>query len=360
MFQWQRFHFIDELQRHGVEFDIFNPLFFGSHNEATEAVIKKLDNENYDLFFTNLCNENHVDIEVLNCCKHKGIPTLSFRSDNYVIPFLDEHLSPYFDLVWITSQETRYLYDKFGARTLFAPYAANPYFFQHIENVPLIRKACFVGTPHSSRANFINQLTYKGLKVDAFFLKDMSKGELDIDIPVIRRLPMPGFIEHHYNLMRFKAGRTMLYASVVNRFKKQTSLENNDYLEKLPRVPFDKISEVYSEYALSLAFTSLQHTDVLKNPIKIVDLRNFEVPMCGGIIFCRYHDEMASYFEPSKEIVMYDSKEDLIDKATYYINKAPESEIRLMKTAARKRAEFEHTWTCRFNKAFEVIGLPQI
>ena len=80
--------------------------------------------------------------------------------------------------------------------------------------------------------------------------------------------------------------------------------------------------------------------------------------MSGGIELCKYNEELARYFESGKEIVFYSDNNELVEKARYYTTKAKESEIFAIKAAARKRAEHEHTWWCRFTKAFEVLGLP--
>jgi len=357
MGSWQQFHFLEELARYDIFFEAFNPLLYNNMAEVYDAASKRIESGGYDLFFTGQCNEKFLPKDLLLFCRKKGIPSLSIRYDNYVIPFMDKELSPFFDLVWITSQETKYLYDRFGANTVFAPYAANPFVYTYKESCDIKRAACFIGTPHSSRANLINCLTQNGIKVDAFYGKSNETIVNPTPIPIKMAYPEFGFIKNHVDLARFSAGRTMLYASVIDKLKKKNEVIENTNLSVLPRVSFEELPNKYSQYALSLAFTSLQHTDVLNNPIKIVDLRNFEIPMSGGIEFCRYHDEMASYFDEGKEIVFYNTRDELIDKADYYIHRAPEEEIRRIKAAARKRAEKEHTWYCRFKKVFAELNI---
>lgn len=78
--------------------------------------------------------------------------------------------------------------------------------------------------------------------------------------------------------------------------------------------------KAYSNYALALNVTELRNTYLLKNPIYKLHLRTFEIPMCGGIEFTTYNDELASYFEEGKEIVFYKSKEEMIDKVRFYLS----------------------------------------
>ncbi len=108
---------------------------------------------------------------------------------------------------------------------------------------------------------------------------------------------------------------------------------------------------------MSLSSTSARNTGILNHPVDIVNLRSFEVPMCGGLQFCAHFDEIAEYFEEGKEIVFYRSNEDMIDKAKYYL-KSENKDLRIqMKLAARKRAENEHSWFNRFKKVFDYLGL---
>lgn len=79
--------------------------------------------------------------------------------------------------------------------------------------------------------------------------------------------------------------------------------------------------------------------------------------MCGGLQFASYNEELASYFEEDKEIVLYRSKEEMLDKAKFYLDSSHSNQVMNMKVAARKRAENEHTWNIRFTKVFENLGL---
>ena len=96
-------------------------------------------------------------------------------------------------------------------------------------------------------------------------------------------------------------------------------------------------------------------TYLLRTPVHKIHLRTFEIPMCGGLQFAPYLDELAGYFEDGKEIVLYRTKEEYIDKAKFYLRSNKGSERRIMKINARKRAEQEHTWTNRFNNVFKII-----
>lgn len=353
MYQWHRTHYIDELSHYGIEFTIFNPLEYESYQEANEELLKKIKVGNYQMFLTCLCNEKYIYKETLQEIRRIGIPSCSFRPDNLTIPLNDKNLASSFDLIWLTAKETQHFYPKWGAKTVFLPYAANPFYFNYSE-IELKRKVCFIGTPHGSRARIINSFVDSDAPVDVFYGKGNSISKQNVNVSSsIGKNSVKTFAEW----IKFKEGRKLIEGAIVSRIRGVQSLSSSALLEILPSVPFDEIGKLYSEYILSIASTSFGHTDILNNPLKVINLRNFEIPMCGGLEICRYNKELASYFEDGKEIVFYNSQEELKDKSVYYLQKASDAEIRKMKEAARKRAESEHTWRNRFEVVFKELGI---
>lgn len=356
MCRWQRTHFIGELAHNNCLIEIFNPLFYENVEEANEKLIEKIRLSNVDLFFTNLCNEKWIFIDTLCEIKKRGIPTLSYRGDNLAMPFNDKILGRYFDLVWLTAKDTEYLYKKWKVNTVFAPYAANPYTYKYYRDSDLIRKCCFIGTPYGSRSIMINSMTSNSLNVDVFYggqPSNSSTQKINSSFEILFNDDKRIMLDR----LRYREGRKIIKGSVFNRIVGKRAIEESPYLERFPSVPPEDTSKFYSKYCLSIASTSTNSTDVLRNPLKIINLRNFEIPMSGGIEICKYNAELAEYFEDGKEIILYQNNEELIDKVRYFTQKASDTEIRRIKEAARKRAENDHTWMNRFKVSFDKLGL---
>ena len=357
MFQWQRVHIVNELELHNCSVVTFNPLEFATPEEANSALINHLKEHSYDLFFTNVGYYKVLFPDTVEQIKKMGIPTLCLRCDNLVIPFNDRVLAPHFDLVWLTAIETKYLYDRWGVTSFFAPYAANPFVFKSDGSGQNIRKVCFIGTPYGSRSIMINSLSRNDVPVDAYYKKNENSANPISQLPLKSSLIWPSTTSVLLHRLQFAPGRKMILGSVMNKLKGQVKIEENQNLRSLPVVNPDEQGSIYSRYALCLASTSTNHTDILKNPLKIINLRNFEIPMSGGIEICKYNPELAEYFEDGKEILFYQDNDELIDKARYYLNKATNEELNSIKAAARKRAEADHTWWNRFTKGFDLLGL---
>ena len=358
MTQWQRVHIFDELNRSGHEIFVFNPSKYATVEEVNTALADYVNKYRsmFSLFMTCVGSKllYNSTIEFIRSMK---LPTLLICFDNLHAPYMHKEIAPSFDLVWLTSKETMGIFEEWGCNNiLFQPYAANPYFFKPNWSAQTKHSVCFVGSPYGSRTNKLNRLTNNGIGCDVFHNSNQK---------VVKhssvRLRKKELLESVLNLLKFDIGRKVLYGAVLNKlfplFLKNKRLDENSSLCIYDSVPFDKLSEVYSSYALSLNITELRNTYVLKSPIHKIHLRTFEIPMCGGVSFSSYTDELASYFEDGKEIVLYRTEDEFISKAKFYLDPKNESIVRKMKKAARNRAENEHTWSNRFNEVFKYLNL---
>ena len=350
MFEWQKMHIVDEMKHHNCEIEIFNPLLYRSLDEANDEVIKAAKEGKYDCFMS--CHHGTVlYVETVKRIKEAGIPTLNFRPDNLVIPFFDKESAKHYDLVWITSKETEYLYKKWGCNTLFLPYAANPYAFQPVKSEHQINKMVFVGNPHGSRIGMLNYLLNHEIPLTIHTkMTDTTHKFINASATDYAKILVK-------NNLRYPIGIKLTAGSIIEKLGDHELLISSKMLEMKEPIAICNMAKVYGEYALSLAFTDANSTGCLKKPVKIVNLRNFEIPMAGGLEITSYCPEIAEYFENDKEIVLANTQEELVDKALFYLRPDMETIRNEMKENARKRAENEHTWYNRFSKAFEKIGL---
>ena len=349
MYQWQKYHIFDELEEHGVHFEILSPLDYENTSCANEALLTRCRQGHIDLFMTTF-NEQYLYPETLGEIKKTGIPTLLLCPDNLVIPFHHEHIAKYFDLVWLTSIETEYLFTKWGCSTIFLPYAANPSFLKPDYSNDEILRVGFIGTPHGCRIDRINQLVKQNIPVTMH--SDYKKSNT-----AMLQASSGTYLKTLYNSSRYSIGRKLACAAIRDKLKHRNLDLDSPFLAQAAPVPLEELAKCNCQYALVLAFTAANSTGILKYPVPIVNLRSFEIPMSGGLQFTGYTNELASYFEDGKEIVLCRSAEEYKDKAEYYLRPDKAAERMQMKLAARKRAEAEHTWFCRFSKVFENLGL---
>jgi spore maturation protein CgeB len=96
-------------------------------------------------------------------------------------------------------------------------------------------------------------------------------------------------------------------------------------------------------------------TDTIQYNIVALKGRDFEVPTCGSFYLTQYNPELEEFYDIGKEIVCYNSLEDMLEKIRYYLSHPEDAEE--IRKAALKKSLAEHTWKKRFNKAFDIMGI---
>lgn len=348
MYQWQRVHIFDELKRHGCHIEVFNPLGFETIEEANEELLLTIKNSCFDLFMTPH-GDDLIYKETISEISRYGVPTLLICFDSLMTPLKHKNIVNKFDLVFLSQQDRNGVFQKYNCKYISSPYAANPYLFQpkYKNSIP---RTCFVGTPYGSRVNTINHLLAHNIPLDLYAnisMKTEMKRKYSIDT-----------LKTVFDLMRYEVGRRVLMGGIMQRFSTEKILNiHSESLGHYSSVDLMTMNDLFSNYDLSLSISAARNTGVLENPVHIVHLRNFEIPMCGGLQICAYFAELSEYFEEDREIIFYRDKNEFIDKTKFYLKPKHESLRKQMKAAARKRAESEHTWYCRFKKAFDYLNI---
>lgn len=349
MFQWQKKHIFDEMYKHNCYFSIISPLDFDSIELANQAIIEHLKKNKIDIFMTSYSTD-FLFLETLDAIKKMDVRTLLFCPDNLVVPYNQRKIAKYFDLVWLTSHETKYLFDRWGANSIVLPYAANPNLFDNEIIKNDIGRLAFIGTPHGSRVERIEMLLNSGVPM-TIFSKQSDTNNSNF------RASFRDYLSVGLTYLKFPIGRKLLLASIIDKLGRHEINLNNKNLQLESPVPLEQLGSINSNYALTLAFTEANSTGVLNKPVPVVNLRNFEIPMSGGLEIAMYTDELASYFEDGKEIVLAHTKEELVEKAKFYIKEENQDLRYNMKMNARRRAINDHTWFNRFEKIFNEFGV---
>jgi spore maturation protein CgeB len=100
------------------------------------------------------------------------------------------------------------------------------------------------------------------------------------------------------------------------------------------------------------------------NPIDPLDLpahnqRTFEVPACGGFPLVRRTDDVLMFFREGESVACFDTKEELADKARYYLAH-PEERRAIAENAYETVIEGGHTYRDRVKTLFAELGLSGI
>lgn len=350
---WQRAHIFDDLTKHGILIDVFNPLKFYSIEEANQQLVQKVKRGGYDLFMTCHASEWFVD-GTIESIRKEGLRTLLVCFDNMHAPFMHRRIASKFDLVWLTSRENMNLFKTWGChRVVSMPYAANPSLFTPRWTDRAIPKVSFIGSPYGSRVSLLNSLVNNGVPVDLFSGGIACESREVFPLHRPRKSKLCSILE----CLSFRIGRQLVFSKVRSMLEGDSRLCESPYLTKSNSVPFNEMLGIYSNYALSLNSLVLRNTGVLKRPLFKLHLRTFEIPMAGGLEFAQRNEELCEYFDEDKEIVLWGEEEEMLDKARFYLDEKNTGRVSDMKRRARWRAESEHTWFLRFKNIFNLLDI---
>ena len=355
MSSWQDYNFIHELKAYEVEFikvRVNNNL---SEEQALDELQSQIHEHRPNLFMSS-CDDNCLNESLLGVVAKNGLPSLLICFDNLSVPYKHKKCCKYFDLVWVTSKETEYLFERWGANTLFQPYAANPFVYRQHSGAE-INSLCFIGSCYGVRKEKIEYLISNNLDIKLYG----GNYDINVNTPFTNSLlSLSDSFSSVASLSKFSIGRRCLKAALLKSFFCREKAPSSDFQNLISRsnsLTFDEMSQCYSRHSLSLCVTELWNTYLLKRPIHKLHLRTFEVPMSGGLQISSRCNELSNYYEEDVEAIYYSSGEEMIDKCHFYLNDENALIRQKIKAAARARSLRDHTWKHRFDNAFKELSI---
>lgn len=106
--------------------------------------------------------------------------------------------------------------------------------------------------------------------------------------------------------------------------------------------------------AINLGFTQMSLDETKEHPRQI-RLRDFEIPIAGGFYLAQMCPELAKYYEIGREIAVWDTAADVVERCQYYLDRPEERE--LIGAAGRARALRNHTWIHRLTGVATALGM---
>ncbi len=125
--------------------------------------------------------------------------------------------------------------------------------------------------------------------------------------------------------------RTVLYTGDMS----EAMRSNLKAVEIRPRV--DYFSEMPSVFKSS----DINLCPVIRANVSGIPLRALDIMGCNSFMLASYQLELAEYFVPGEEVVMYSSMEEAAELADYYLEHADEREAIALKAYDKVREEFD-------------------
>jgi spore maturation protein CgeB len=239
-----------------------------------------------------------------------GAPTVNwFTDDHWRFESFSRHLAPAFDLAVTTDPDAVPKYAAAGiGNVLLSQWACNRYAYSRVSDA-IEHDVTFVGQPHGNRPELVQRLRDAGYDVEAW----------GVGWPA-------GRLVHDEMVRVFSSSRINLNPS--NSSPPPNTLRNQIGRLLRRRVEPPRAPQIKG--------------------------RNFEVPGCGGFLLTENVPYLDRYFEPGKEVAVYDGPDDLVEQVGYWLEH--DDERAAVADAGYRRVLAEHTYDHRFEEIFRALG----
>ena len=264
-------------------------------------------------FYSAICRP-----EIISEIKEMGIITINWYCNASYQFHLVKDIAPAYDYCLVPEKFRLDDYKNIGANPIYFQEAANPKIYKPYslnKNIDV----SFVGGKYGDRVEWVNYLTSNQVRINV-----SGSG-------------------WKYRSIRDNLKKILKPNEVVFPNKSEYLITHNIISDK-------EYVELYSKSKISLGFSSCGDTHKSSERILQVRLRDFEAPMSGAFYMTEYQQEIEEFFDVGRELICYHNKEDLVEKAKYYLKH--DVERNKIAKAGYNRCIAEHTWQRRFSNLF--------
>ena len=112
--------------------------------------------------------------------------------------------------------------------------------------------------------------------------------------------------------------------------------------------------DYYNESPYAIKCSKINMNISLRSIVTGIPLRAFDIMGCGGFLLTNYQEDFLEYFEPDKDFVYFDSKEDMLAKIDYYLkNDSLREKIAL---SGHNKVKEYHTFSKRMDSILEIVS----
>ncbi len=111
--------------------------------------------------------------------------------------------------------------------------------------------------------------------------------------------------------------------------------------------------DYYNECPFAFAQSRINLNISLRSIRTGIPLRAMDICGAGGFLMTNYQADLYDVFVPDEDIAIYESKEDLVNKCSYYLSH--ESQRTQMAANAFGKVKEKHTFLVRLNEIFNIV-----
>ncbi len=354
---FEHWNFYDSLVRMGhtvLYFDFMTLKKTRGRDAMNRRLLEVARAERPALMFTVLFRDEIDPDVVRRIPEASGAVTLNwFCDDVWRFDDFSRRMAPAFSWAVTTASSALPKYERIGYRNVIkSMWACNHFLYRRLPDLPLAHDLTFVGQPHGDRRRIVAALREAGLEVSVWG-QGWEQGRLSQE----RMIEVFNQSRINLNLAKTSSGPATLGKRAGGAPRRAVSAA-------LRGLPGGAHLTALGKRILASARAGRRGApdQPLHVPLDAGDLpsqikgRNFEVPGCGGFLLTDPAEDLERYYQPDREVVLFRSLRDLIDRARHYLRH--EEERAAIARAGYERTLREHTYVHRFTDIFRALGLP--
>lgn len=318
-------------------------LFFGTDDHIkefgrdgmNELLLKTVQEQKPDMVFFVLFTEE-LKKETVAAITKQTKTFNWFGDDHWRAPIYSRFWAPCFTFIGTTDSQALKVYASHGIKNVIkTQWAVNPLLYKPQDKSLDEGKynITFFGQKYGIRGTYIEALKKAGLPAEG-----LGRG---------------------WGNISGASAKDMLdiysFSKINLNFTETQYMTGKERLKLLGKFFVKKELGVYSSnFQFSIFNFQSQLQSMLGTQRRTIKARTFEVPACGGFLLTGRSDEdISQYYEPGKEVVVFENTDDLIEKSRYYVEHTVEREA--IARAGYERTLKEHTYEQRFKQIFEKL-----
>lgn len=343
--------------------------------EFDQLFEKETESAHYDCVFT----FNYSPV-ISNNCSRRNIPYISFIYDSPLVSLYSYTIINPCNYVFIFDRAQYFDLKKEGINTVYyAPLAVNTDRLNK-QTGKLSGFNCdvsFVGSMYNEKHNlferfknlpafvqgYLDAIMQAQLKVYGYFfieelLTENIINELQKSVPVLPNkdgVETVSYIYAYYFIARKLAEmeRHDLLSAVSEHF--DTHLYTPNPTPELPHIKNMGAIDYYNDMPGIFKKSKINLNISLRSIREGIPLRAMDILGSGGFLLSNYQAGFFDVFTPGEDMVLFESKNDLINKCDYYLKHEKER----MQIAANGHGivEERHTYKVRLNEIFDIVFL---
>lgn len=145
--------------------------------------------------------------------------------------------------------------------------------------------------------------------------------------------------------------RKDLIGAVSERFSTHVYTQNPT--PELPKAKNCGPIDYYNDMPYIFSQSKINLNITLRSIRSGIPLRAMDIMGCGGFLMSNYQADFYDFFVPGEDLILYESKDDLLDKCAYYLSH--DNERRQIAANGLGRIEENHTYELRLKQMFDIV-----